>query len=110
MNNKKVDFGLYRFIMGQPIGLRHEEYRKELARYVSTLTEEQKEDLRERRYEVLEAWAEWVGDNLEILLRLGFNTREAEMLRDKRINSPGMRNVIKVRVEETGMRERGRRR
>jgi len=100
MNGKRVDFGLYRFIMSQPIGLRHSEYRKELARYVTTLSEEAKEDLRERRFEILEAWAEWTGDNYEILLRLGFNTREAEMLRDKRLNSPGVRNVIKSRVEE----------
>ena len=100
MNGKKVDVGLYRFIMGQPIGLRHGEYRKDLARYVTTLSDEAKEDLRERRYEILEAWAEWCDDNYEILLRLGFNTIEAEMLRDKRINSPGVRNVIRNRVEE----------
>ncbi len=104
MNGKKVDIGLYRFIMSQPVGLRHGEYRKELARYVTTLSDEAKEDLRERRYEILEAWAEWTGDNYEILLRLGFNTREAEMLRDKRINSPGVRNVIKMRVEELSRR------
>ena len=110
VDNKKVDFGLYRFIMGQPVGLRHEEYRKELARYVSTLTEEQKADLRERRYEILEAWADWTDDNLEILLRLGFRYGEANMLRMNRINSPGVRNVIKTRVEEIRMRERGRRR
>jgi len=106
MNNKKVDFGLYRFIMSQPVGLRHDEYRKELARYVSTLTEEQKADLRERRYEILEAWADWTDDNYEILLRLGFNTKEATMLRDKRINSPGVRNVLKMRVEETKVGDR----
>ena len=100
MNGKKVDLELYRFIMRQPVGLRHGEYRKELARYVTTLSESVKADLRERRYEILEAWAEWIGDNYEILLRLGFNTREAEMLRDKRINSPGVRNVVKNRVEE----------
>jgi len=100
MNNKKVDLGLYRFIMGQPVGLRHEEYRKELARYVSTLTEEQKADLRERRYEILEAWAGWTDDNYEVLLRLGFRPSEASMLRDKRINSLGVRRVIKMRVEE----------
>ena len=97
---KKLDLELYRFIMRQPVGLRHSEYRKEVARYVSTLTDAQKEDLRGRRYEILEAWAEWTGDNYEILLRLGFNTQEAEMLKDKRINSPGVRNVIKNRVEE----------
>ena len=108
MNGKKVDLELYRFIMRQPVGLRHEEYRKELARYASTLTEEQKADLRERRYEILEAWADWINDNYEILLRLGFNTREAEMLRDKRLNSPGLRNCIKVRVEEIRAEVRGR--
>ena len=107
MNDKKVDLGLYRFIMGQPVGLRHEEYRKELARYVSTLTEEQKADLRERRYEIQEVWADWTDDNYEILLRLGFSTKEAGMLRDKRINSPGVRRVISVFVEE--MRSGGRR-
>jgi len=103
VNGKKVDFGLYRFIMGQPVGLPHKDYRNALARHVSTLTPEEKADLRERRYEILENWAEWVGDNYEILLRLGFNTKEAEMLKDKRINSPGMRNVIKTRVEEMRM-------
>jgi len=106
MNNKKVDYDLYRFIMSQPVGLRHEEYRKELAKYVSTLTEEQKQDLRERRYEILEAWADWTDDNLEILLRLGFRYGEANMLRDKRINSPGVRRVIKMRVEEIKARSR----
>ena len=100
MNGKKIDLELYRFIMRQPVGLRHSDYRKELAGYVSSLSEAQREDLRNRRYEILEAWAEWIGDNYEILLRLGFRTNEAEILKDKRINSPGMRNVIKVRVEE----------
>ena len=100
MNNKKIDFELYRFIMRQPIGLRHGEYRKEVARYVSQVSEADREDLRERRYEILENWAEWVGDNYEILRRLGFGVQEAEMLKDKRINSPGVRNVIKNRVEE----------
>lgn len=100
MNSKKIDAELYRFIMRQPVGLRHSEYRKVLASYVSTLSEAAKEDLRERRYEILEAWAEWVGDNYEILLRLGFRTNEAEILKDKRLNSPGMRNAIKVRVED----------
>lgn len=106
MNNKRVDLELYRFIMHQPVGLRHGEYRNALARYASTLSVAVKEDLRERRYEILEAWAEWVGDNYEILLRLGFRTNEAEILKDKRLNSPGMRNAIKVRVEETQLRVR----
>lgn len=100
MNGRKVDLELYRFIMRQPPGSRHSEYRKELARYVSQMSEADREDLRERRYEILENWAEWIGDNYEILRRLGFSTQEAEMLKDKRINSPGMRNVIKNRVEE----------
>ena len=110
MNGKKVDLELYRFIMRQPTGLRHGDYRKELARYVSQLSEAEKADLRERRYEILEAWADWSGDNYEILLRLGFNTKEAEMLRMNRINAPGMRNVISVRVEEVrlGLKERRR--
>ncbi len=96
----KLDLKLYRFVMSQPVGLRHSEYRKELAGYVSCLSEEQKADLRERRYEILEAWADWIGDNREILLKLGFSTQEAEMLCDKRLNSPGVRNVIKNRAEE----------
>lgn len=99
----KLDLELYRFIMRQPVGLPHNEYRKELARYVTSLSEAEKQDLRDRRYEILEAWAEWTDDNYEILLRLGFNTKEADKLRDKRINSPGVRNVIRVRVEEIRM-------
>lgn len=100
MNGKKVDVPLYRFVMRQPVGPRYSEYRRDLSRYVSSLSKEAKADLRERRYEILEAWAEWVGDNYEILLRLGFHTGEAEMLKVNRINSPGMRNAIKVRVGE----------
>ena len=103
---KKLDLELYRFIMRQPVGLRHSEYRKEVARYVSQMSEADREDLRERRYEILENWAEWVGDNYEILLRLGFNVPEAEMLKDKRLTSPGLRNVISLRVKEMLEKER----
>lgn len=108
MNGKVIDLELYRFIMGQPEGLPHKEYRKTVAHYVTHMSDEEREDLRERRYEILEAWAEWVGDNYEILLRLGFNVVEAEILKDKRLTSPGMRNVIKIRVAEL-TKKRGKR-
>jgi len=94
-----IDLELYRFIMRQPVGLRHSEYRKGVGWYVSQMSEADKQLLRDRRYEILENWAEWTCDNYEILLRLGFDTREAEMLRDKRLTSPGVRNVIRNRVE-----------
>lgn len=91
---------LYAKVIAQPEGMAHKEYRKVLARYVSTLTEEQRSDILARRRRIEEAKEEWEELNNEVLLRLGFGEGEAAMLMDKRLDSPGMRMLIRRRADE----------
>jgi len=74
---------LYKRILGQDEGMNHKEYRKVLARYVSTLSEVQRNDILSRKDEILEAELEWRELNSEVLGRLGFNEVETGMLCDK---------------------------
>lgn len=94
------DKGLYDKVLAQTEGMNHKEYRKVLARYVSTLTEEERLDILSRRGEIEAAEEEWRELNMEVLLRLGFNETEAAMLCDKRLDSPGMRILIRRRADE----------
>jgi len=91
---------LYKQILAQPEGMNHKEYRKVLARYVTTLTESQRSDLLSRRDEIFEAELEWRELNCEVLSRLGFNEVETGMLMDKRLDSPGMRMLMVRRADE----------
>lgn len=85
-------------VLSQPEGMAHKEYRKVLARYVSTLTEAERSGIQARREEIEYAEEEWKELNLEVLLHLGFSAGEAAQLMDKRLDSPGMRTLIRNRA------------
>ena len=93
------DYSLYLKIMSAPEGLPHREYAKALGRYVSTLSEEERQAVLRRRDEILDAEQEWKELNEGVLLRLGFTEDEAGTLYDKRLDSPGMRMLLKVKCE-----------
>jgi len=98
---------LYKRVLSQDEGMNHKEYRKVLARYVSTLSEVQRADILSRKDEILAAELEWRELNSEVLTRLGFNEVETGMLCDKRLDSPGVRMLIKRRADEIKRELRG---
>ncbi len=91
---------LFDKVLGQPEGMNHKEYRNVLARYVSTLSEVERVDVLSCREEIGAAEVEWKELNHGVLRRLGFSEAEAGMLCDKRLDSPGMRFLIRKRAEE----------
>jgi len=96
----KFDHKLCDKVLSQPEGMRHKEYRKVLARYVSTLSEDERNDIISRRDEIEDAEDDWRELNFEVLTRLGFSEGEAAQLMDKRLDSPGMRTLIRKRADE----------
>lgn len=108
MASRTFDPALYAKIMAVPEGLQHEQYRKQLGKYVTGLAESVKEDILRRWEEIADAEHEWMELNELVLLRLGFGRLDSRLLRDKRLDSPGMRNVIRVKAEE--IKKEGRRR
>jgi len=93
------DPGLYDMVLAQPEGFAHRQYLKVLGRYVSTLSTFERFQIQSRREEIEATELEWKELNHEVLRRLGFNEAEAGMLMDKRLDSPGMRNVIRKRAD-----------
>lgn len=100
MSEREFDPGLYGQVVSQPEGLRRPVYLKQLRVYVKAMTPEARALILARRDEIMEAFSEWKELNFLILTRLGFTEAEAELLKDKRLDSPGMRNVMRVRREE----------
>lgn len=94
------DKRLYDKVLSQPEGMAHKEYRKVLARYVTTLTEEERQGIQARRNEIEDAEDDWRELNFEVLICLGFSDGEAVQLMDKRLDSPGMRTLIRKRAED----------
>ncbi len=66
------------------------------------MSEEAKQDVLDRREEIVNKWIDWKESNHAILIRIGFSDAEATILDDKRLESPGMRNVIRNRAIELG--------
>jgi hypothetical protein len=97
------DKDLLNLIISMRECLPHRERRKDLQVYIRTLPKEVLQDILNRREQINEAWREWKESNYTILLRLGFNDIEADFLRDKRLDSPGMRRVILNRAVELKM-------
>jgi len=95
---------LYEKVLAQAEGMRHRVYRKALARYVSTLSGFERVAVLKQREEIEASEEEWKELNFEVLRRLGFGEGEAAMLRDKRLDSPGMRTLIRKRAEEVKKR------
>ena len=97
---------LYEKVLAQPEGMRHRVYRKMLARYVTTLSGFERVAVLRQREEIESAEEEWKSLNFEVLRRLGFGEGEAGMLRDMRLDSPGMRTLIRKRAEDVKKRLR----
>lgn len=97
------DRELFELVMSMREGLPFPVLRKELQRYIrERMTEEQKQDILNRREEIVNNWLEWKESNHYLLMRIGFSSAEADVLCDKRLQSPGVRNVLKNRAVELG--------
>ena len=101
-SDRFFDFELFELIMSMREGLPFLVLRKEVTKYVRTLTSEQKQSYVDRRDEILDEWSDWRESNHWVLVRIGFNDIEADLLDDKRLESPGIRRVLKIRATEVG--------
>ena len=98
----KFDMELFKLVIGMREGLPFPLLRREIQKYLRTMTTEQKQTILDKRQEIVNSWLEWKEANYYVLTRLGFTAGEAEILKDKRLHSPGMRNVIRNRAMELG--------
>lgn len=96
------DVELFKLILNMREGLPFPLLRKEVQKYIRTLTSEQRQSYLDRRGDILSAWLGWKESNHVILMHIGFNEIEASILSDKRLQSPGMRNVMRNRAVELG--------
>ena len=101
-NKPSFDNDLFKLVLSMKEGLPYQLLRKEVGKYVKTLTPEQKQDLLNRRDEIMENWLEWKESNFWVLQKIGFEEAEADILQDKRLDSPGMRRVMVNRAVELG--------
>jgi len=104
----EFDMGLFKLIMSMREGLPFPLLRKEIQKYIRTMSEEAKQDILNRRQEILNNWVEWKDANHYVLTHIGFTDAEADMLDDKRLQSPGVRNVIRNRAIKLGYLEADR--
>lgn len=96
------DMDLFKLVMGMREGLPFPVLRREVQRYIRGMTEEQRQDILNRRQEIVNSWVEWKESNHYILTHIGFTDAEADVLGDKRLQSPGVRNVMRNRAVELG--------
>ena len=92
---------IYKKVMSVPEGLSGKEHRRLVRKYVREMDASEIDDIRSRSDEIEEqSWDEW-HLRKEILMRLGFADAETQVLASCRLNSPGIRTLIKERVEVT---------
>lgn len=92
---------IYKRVLAVPEGLSGKEHRRLVRKYVREMSLEEVEDIRSRSDEIEERnWDVWLLSK-EILMRLGFSNDETQVLARCRLNSPGMRTLIKERVAVT---------
>jgi len=96
------DLELFKLVLSMREGLPYPLLRREITKYVKTLSEEQKQEVLGRRDEILEDWIGWKESNYWVLTRIGFTEEMTVLLQDKRLESPGMRRVIIHRAIELG--------
>ncbi len=102
VGNVKFDMELFKLVIGMREGLPFPLLRKEIQKYLRTMSPEQKQVILDKRQEIVNNWLDWKESNFYVLTHIGFTSTEAEMLKDKRLHSPGMRNVIRNRALELG--------
>lgn len=92
---------IYKKVMAVPEGPTGREYRKLTRKYVREMSSSEVSDVLSREAEIEErGWGEW-RLRKEILMRLGFADGEAQFYARCRLNSPGIRILIKERVGVT---------
>ena len=92
---------IYKRVLAVPEGLSGAEHKRLVRKYVREMDEGTINDILAREAEIEErSWDEWLL-NREILMRLGFSSDETQVFARCRINSPGMRTLIKERVAIT---------
>jgi len=92
---------IYKRVMSAPEGLSGKEHRRSVRKYVREMSPSEVDDVQGRAEEIEEhSWDEWLL-NREILMRLGFSNDETQVLARCRLNSPGIRILIRERVEIT---------
>jgi hypothetical protein len=96
------DVELFKLILSMREGLPFPVHRKEIQQYLRLLTSEEKQEIRDRREEIINKWVTWKESNHYVLTHIGFTDEMADMLDDKRLESPGMRQVLLNRAVELG--------
>ena len=92
---------IYKRVMSVPEGLSGKEHKRLVRKYVKEMSASELDDIESRSIEIEEeSWEEW-RLRKEILLALGFSDGETQVLARCRLNSPGIRTLIKERVEIT---------
>ena len=92
---------IYKRVMSAPEGLSGKEHKRLVRKYVREMSPSEVDDIQGRAEEIEEnGWDEWLL-NREVLMRLGFSNDETQVLARCRLNSPGIRTLIRERVEIT---------
>lgn len=95
--NRRV-LTVYRRVMDLPEGPTSAEYRRDMRRYVRSLSDEVKEDILSRASELEDgSWDEYEARK-NVFLELGFSMVEATFFARCRLNSPGIRTILTQRV------------
>ena len=98
--NQRV-LSIYKKVMSVPEGLSGAEHRKLTRRYVREMSDAEVDSVLSRKDEIEEtSWDEW-RLRKDIFLQLGFSDAEAQVFARCRLDSPGIRTIIKRRVEIT---------
>jgi len=87
--------------MSAPEGLTHNELRKQTRKYVREMSDGHKQDILSRADEIESEAAEEFVLRKEIFLELGFSEPQAGFYAHYRLDSPGIRTIVKERVQAT---------
>ena len=98
--NKRV-LTVYDYVMSLPEGPTHNELRKRTRKYVCEMSEVEKQAILSRADEIESVAAEEFVFRKEMLMELGFGEMQAGFYANYRLNSPGIRTLIKERVQVT---------
>jgi len=98
--NKRV-LKVYDYVMSLPEGPTHVEMRKRTRKYVREMSDESKQSILSRADEIESEAAEEFVLRKEIFMALGFNEVQAGFYANYRLDSPGIRTIIKERVQIT---------
>ena len=100
MVNESV-VGLYKIVMSEPEGPNHIEARRLTRKYVREMSPDAVQRILDRTQEIEESAMEEFFLRKEVFMRLGFMEVEAAFFARCRLNSPGIRTLIKERVQVT---------